>query len=119
MTQTNESNDRDRRSLDRQFRMLERQLVRLEDTQLTGREVNYSFNHVYGEIDALEDQMNRRFDRIESQIERLAARVEERFNRLERKFDLAIETSLARSKTLGGDWDIVTHPTCLILNLTP
>ena len=101
MTQTNASNARER-SLDRQFRILERQLVRLEDTQLTGKEVNYSFNHVYAEIDALEDQMNRRFDRLESQIERLANRVEERFNRLERKFDLAIETSL-RAKKLGGD----------------
>jgi chaperonin cofactor prefoldin len=70
---------------------------------LTGREVNYSFNHVYEEIDTLEDQMNLRFDRLESQIDRLATRVEERFNRLERKFDLAIETSLTRAKKLGGD----------------
>ncbi|WP_310411001.1 hypothetical protein [Chamaesiphon sp. OTE_8_metabat_110] len=61
MTQANEPNDRDR-SLDRQLRVFERRLTRLEETQLTGKEVNLSFDRVYDEIDALEDQMNQRFD---------------------------------------------------------
>jgi hypothetical protein len=97
MTQANEPNDRNR-SLDRQFRVLERRLTRLEDTQLTGKEVNFSFDHVYDEIDALEDQMNQRFARLERQIDQLATRVEQRFNELDRKFDLAIATSRDRAK---------------------
>ncbi|WP_373548017.1 hypothetical protein [Chamaesiphon sp.] len=100
MTQTNESKTRSRH-LDRQFRVLERRLTRLEDTQLTGREVNFSIDNVYDEIDALEDQMNQRFDRLESQIDLLAARIEERFNQLERKLDLAISTS--QERRMGGD----------------
>ena len=92
-----QANDRNR-SLDRQFRVLERRLNRLEDTQLTGKEVNFSFDHVYKELDALEDQMNQRFDRLEMEIARLATRVEKRFNELDRKFDLAIATSQDRAK---------------------
>ena len=92
-----QANDRNR-SLDRQFRVLERRLNRLEDTQLTGKEVNFSFDHVYKELDALEDQMNQQFDRLEIEIARLATRVEKRFNELDRKFDLAIATSQDRAK---------------------
>ena len=67
MTQANEPNDRDR-SLDRQLRGFDRRLTRLEETQLTGKEINVAFDRVYDEIDALEEQMNARFDRLESEV---------------------------------------------------
>jgi septation ring formation regulator EzrA len=64
MTHSSESNDRDR-SLDRQLRVFDRRLTRLEETQLTGKEINGGFDRVYEEIDALEAQINARFDRLE------------------------------------------------------
>jgi hypothetical protein len=67
MTQANESNDRER-SLERQLRIFDRRLTRLEETQLTGKEINLSFDRVYEEIDALEDQMNARFDQLENSM---------------------------------------------------
>jgi hypothetical protein len=102
MTQASETNYRDR-SLDRQFRFLERRLTRLEDTHLTGVEVNLSFEHLYAEIDANEEQINRRFDRLEARLDRLEWRVEERFDRLERKLDLAIAKSPDKDRESGGD----------------
>jgi hypothetical protein len=102
MMQTKETNHQNR-SLDRQFRVLERRLTRLEDTQLTGIEVNLSFDHLYDEIDTNEDQMNQRFDRIETRLDRLELRIEERFDRLERKLDLAMATSLYKERGSGGD----------------
>ena len=59
MTQAREPDDRD---LDRTLRSFDRRLSRLEDTQVTWRELNNSFDRVYEEIDALEGQMNKRFD---------------------------------------------------------
>jgi predicted RNase H-like nuclease (RuvC/YqgF family) len=59
MTQAREPDDSD---VARSLRRLDRRVSRLEDTQVTWRELNDSFNRVYDEIDALEDQMNRRFD---------------------------------------------------------
>ena len=104
MTQTNQHHDRSH-SLARQFRVLERRLTRLEDTQLTGREVNSSFDHVYDEIDALEDQMNQIVDapaeklyqRLEARIDRLELKIEQRFDELNRKFELTIATSRDRT----------------------
>jgi hypothetical protein len=80
MTQANEPNDRNR-SLDRQLRVFERRITRLEETQLTGKEVSLAFDRVYDEIDALEEQMNVRFDRLESEIGEI--RVEMREMRVE------------------------------------
>jgi hypothetical protein len=59
MTQAREPDDTD---LIKSLRRLDRRVSRLEDTQVTWRELNDSFNRVYEEIDALEENMNRRFD---------------------------------------------------------
>ena len=59
MTQAREPEDTD---LIKSLRRLDRRVSRLEDTQVTWRELNDSFNRVYDEIDALEENMNRRFD---------------------------------------------------------
>jgi hypothetical protein len=81
MTQGNDQpNDRER-SVDRQFRILDRRLTRLEETQLTGKEINSGFDRVYDEIDALEEQMNARFDAIQTEMR-------QEFASLNTKFDL-------------------------------
>jgi len=106
MTQTNQHHDRSH-SLDRQSRVIERRLTRLEDTQLTGREVNSSFDHVYDEIDALEDQMNqivdapaeRLYQRLEIRIDRLELKIEQRFDELDRKLELTIAISRNRTSS--------------------
>ena len=103
MIQINQHHERSH-SLNR-FRVLERRLTRLEDTQLTGREINSSFDHVYQEIDALEDQMNQVVDtpaeklyqRLEARIDRLELKIEQRFDELNRKFELKIATSRDRT----------------------
>jgi peptidoglycan hydrolase CwlO-like protein len=70
MTQARDPNDRDR-ELDRELINLNRRLTRLEDSQVTGRELKESFGRVYDEIDALEAQINRRFDSMEERFDRL------------------------------------------------
>jgi ABC-type phosphate transport system auxiliary subunit len=71
MTQANDQpNDRER-LVDRQLRILDRRLTRLEETQLTGKEINSGFDRVYDEIDALEEQINARFDRLEGEVKEL------------------------------------------------
>lgn len=44
--------------VDRQLRSLNRRIERLEDTQVTGRELNRGFVKVYEEIDNLEDKID-------------------------------------------------------------
>jgi hypothetical protein len=51
MTQAGEPDDR---GLDRTLRSFDRRISRLEDTQVTLRELNDSFDRVYDKIDALE-----------------------------------------------------------------
>jgi hypothetical protein len=99
MIQTNEPKDRDR--LDRQLRVFERRLTRLEETQLTSREVNLGFDLVNEKIDALEDRSERRLDWLEARFDRLEARVESRFNELERKLDLTIARSRDKAKIVS------------------
>ena len=104
MTQTNQHHDRSH-SLAQQFRVLERRQTRLEDTQLTGREINSSFDHVYQEIDTLEDQMNQIVDapaeklyqRLEARIDRLELKIQQRFDELNRKLELKTATSWDRT----------------------
>lgn len=79
MTQANEPNDRER-SLERQLRIFDRRLTRLEETQLTGKEINLSFDRVYEKIDALEDQMNARFDRLENSVAELKSEMNGKFD---------------------------------------
>jgi hypothetical protein len=80
MTQAREPDDRDR-AVDRELIRLNRRLTRLEDSQVTGRELSESFGRVYDEIDALEDQINQRFDNLE-------ARLDLRFDTLDAKFEV-------------------------------
>ncbi len=73
MAQAQDSNDRDR-EIDRQLRGLNRRVERLEDTQITGGELNRGFDRVYEEINALRseftefrdemNQMNQKLDTI-------------------------------------------------------
>jgi predicted nucleic acid-binding Zn-ribbon protein len=58
MAQAQEPNDKNH-EVERQFRSLNHRLERLEDTQITGRELNRSFDRVYEEIDHLEDKIDR------------------------------------------------------------
>lgn len=93
MLPSNESSDRES-SIERQLRIFEKRITRLEETQLTSKEVNSSFNGVNDRIDTIEEQTNRRFEQLEARIDRL----ETRFNDLDRKFDVAIAISLERSR---------------------
>ena len=51
--------------MERQLSSLNQRLERLEDTQVTGRELNRSFDRIYEEIDHLEDKV----DRLQSNFE--------------------------------------------------
>ncbi len=57
MTQAQEPNDRNN-EINRQLRSLNRRVERLEDTQITGRELNRGFDRVYEEIDDLNDKID-------------------------------------------------------------
>ena len=64
MAQVQEPNDKND-EVERQLRSLNRRVERLEDTQITGRELNRGFDRVYEEIDHLEDKV----DRLQSDFE--------------------------------------------------
>ena len=76
MTQAREPDDR---GLDRTLRSFDRRISRLEDTQVTWRELNDAFvdpwsafgNRVYEEIDELKVEMNQRFDAQDAKIDNL------------------------------------------------
>ena len=67
MTQAREPEEND---ISRALRRLDRRLRRLEDTQVPASEMSDSFNRVYDEIDALEEQIDRRFDTLEAKIDK-------------------------------------------------
>jgi predicted nucleic acid-binding Zn-ribbon protein len=67
MTQSREPEEND---LSRAVRRLDRRVRRLEDTQVPASELNDSFNRVYDEMDALEEQIDRRFDSLEAKMDR-------------------------------------------------
>ena len=71
MTQANDQPSDRERSVDRQFRILDRRISRLEDTQVTWRELNDAFDRVYEEIDELKVEMNQRFDAQDTKIDNL------------------------------------------------
>jgi hypothetical protein len=73
MTQAREPDDTD---LIRSLRRLDRRVSRLEDTQVTWRELNDSFNRVYDEIDALEENMNRRFDEQSQKLDEQTQKID-------------------------------------------
>lgn len=93
MLQVKEQYDRDR-SLDKQLRIFERRLTRLEETQLTNREVNLAVDRVSAKMDSIEDRITARLDWLEARFDRL----EMRFNDLDRKLDLVISPPRDRSK---------------------
>jgi hypothetical protein len=88
MTQAREPDDR---GLDRTLRSFvrvasvlpNRRISRLEDTQVTGRELNDAFNRVYDEIDALEAQVNLRFDELKNEMN-------QRFDSQDAKIDIIL-----------------------------
>jgi predicted nucleic acid-binding Zn-ribbon protein len=57
MTENKKPKDRDS-EISRQLRSLNRRVERLEDTQVTGRELNRGFDKIYEEIDYLEDKLD-------------------------------------------------------------
>ena len=70
MAEDQEQNERDY-EIDRKLRSLNRRIERLEDTQITGRELNRGFDRVYEEIDHLEDKIDRlhlEFDKFRDEI---------------------------------------------------
>lgn len=70
MAEGQEPNERDY-EIDRKLRSLNRRIERLEDTQITGRELNRGFDRVYEEIDHLEDKIDRlhlEFDKFRDEI---------------------------------------------------
>jgi uncharacterized protein (UPF0335 family) len=73
MTQAREPDDR---GLDRTLRSFDRRLSRLEDTQVTGRELNNAFDRVYQEIDELKVEINQRFDRVENQVKEVNGKID-------------------------------------------
>jgi hypothetical protein len=68
MTQAREPDDR---GLDRTLRSFDRRISRLEDTQVTWRELNDAFDRVYEEIDELKVEMNQRFNALDTKIDNL------------------------------------------------
>ena len=68
MTQAREPDDR---GLDRTLRSFDRRISRLEDTQVTWRELNDAFDRVYEEIDELKAEMNQRFNALDTKIDNL------------------------------------------------
>ena len=58
MANSSQPNARDDQ-IDRKLRSLNRRLERLEDTQITSRELNRGFDQVYTEIDQLEGKIDR------------------------------------------------------------
>jgi uncharacterized protein (UPF0335 family) len=73
MTQAREPDDR---GLDRTLRSFDRRISRLEDTQVTWRELNDAFDRVYEEIDELKVEMNQRFDRVESEVREVNGKID-------------------------------------------
>ncbi|MBF2056356.1 MAG: hypothetical protein IGQ45_03830 [Cyanobacterium sp. T60_A2020_053] len=70
MANNQESNEKDY-EIDRKLRSLNRRVERLEDTQVTSRELNRGFEQVYAEIDHLEDKIDyfqSEFDKFRDEI---------------------------------------------------
>jgi hypothetical protein len=83
MTQANEPND-SQREINRRFRDLSWRVERLETSQMPARSLNESFDRVYDEIDALENQINARFDRLEVEVRDMRAEMNGKFDTIMR-----------------------------------
>jgi hypothetical protein len=95
MTQSNEPNDR-QREIDRQLRSLNRRVDRLEYSQLSPQEFARAFDRVYDEIDAIEEQIDRRFDALETALD-------QRLNRMEAELNGKVDTILSFLTKLRED----------------
>jgi predicted nuclease with TOPRIM domain len=92
MTQAREPDDTDLiRSL--------RRVSKLEDTQVTWRELNDSFNRVYEEIDIVEEQIDRRFDTLETFMNQRFDRLEGEVRELNGKFDIIMRHITGQSNS--------------------
>jgi transposase len=74
MTQSNEPNDREN-TVARQLRFLDRRLTRLENTQLTAKEINECIDGVYQEIDDLDAKIDERFEAMGQRLDRMEAQI--------------------------------------------
>lgn len=79
MPDPNERND----EVERQLRSLNRRVECLEDTQVTGRELNRGFDRVYEEIDRLENKV----DRLQSDFEHLQSDFDNFRHEINQKLD--------------------------------
>jgi hypothetical protein len=87
MNKANNITDRSRSN--QESNSLDRRLARLEETQLTSKEVKLLFDRMAEKIDILAEQIDRQFDWLEARCDRLESRCQE----LDRQLDLAISKS--------------------------
>jgi predicted nucleic acid-binding Zn-ribbon protein len=86
MTSDQEPNERDY-EIDRKLRSLNRRVERLEDTQITGRELNRGFDRVYEQIDHLADKV----DILQHKVDRLELEFKEFRNEINQKLDTILK----------------------------
>jgi predicted nucleic acid-binding Zn-ribbon protein len=77
MTDDRESNERDY-EISRKLSSLNRRIERLEDTQVTGRELNRGFDRIYEEIDDIEDKL----DILQSEFHKFRNEINEKLDTL-------------------------------------
>ena len=73
--------------ISRQLKSLNRRVERLEDTQVTDRELNRGFDRVYEEIDALEDKV----DVLQSELKNLQSEFKVFRNEMNEKLDTILK----------------------------
>lgn len=71
----------------RQLKSLNRRVERLEDTQVTDRELNRGFDRIYEEIDALEDKV----DTLQSELKNLQSEFKLFRNEMNEKLDTILK----------------------------
>jgi uncharacterized coiled-coil DUF342 family protein len=81
MAEDQESNKNDD-EIERKLRSLNRRIERLEDTQVTGRELNRGFDRVYEEIDHVKDKV----DRLQSEFEKFRNEINQKLATILRHF---------------------------------
>jgi hypothetical protein len=94
MTQANEPSGQD--NLNRTLRTINRRLNRLEESQVTGRELDEDFDRVFLEIDGLALGVRQMKAELKGDIQRLSTDIGE----LNRKFDLVMKSHYWQSRWL-------------------
>jgi hypothetical protein len=91
MAQANNEPNNDRViPIERQLRSFDRRITRLEETQVTARELNVVFERVYDDIEMLNAQMNARFDLIQIEM-----------RELNKKFDVVMHHLIGEGKSVS------------------